>query len=274
MNAIKSTKGTKIPKPYTAYTIFWRLERIYILQEAGYVDVEIKASFDPSHHDPLEHPRPSKYADTILPPYWYSSAQRTETEKRRKHRKQEGSISKNELTALISKSWREIDPEVKHYVSKLARAEKMKYTELRKASASLELSSRSSSPPLPDILPASLMNPQPKQQSLLKSSMPAPPVPAPWTVSLVNPPKHKQPEEEMCPPRLNYYKNRPVSMDSGLLSDEEVASTQMENSLDGASTMGTVSDVDLSLFDSTSLADDDFQFNFHEDTNIYSMGWK
>ena len=52
---------TSLPtKPYTEYTIFFRLERTYILQSSGIIDEEVVASLDPNHRDPLEFPRPDK----------------------------------------------------------------------------------------------------------------------------------------------------------------------------------------------------------------------
>lgn len=43
----KSKQQTKIPKPYTAYMIYWRLERLWILQEKGYSNPEdVKTSFN------------------------------------------------------------------------------------------------------------------------------------------------------------------------------------------------------------------------------------
>lgn len=178
-------KGSEIPKPYTAYTIFWRLERMYILHEAGCID-EIKACFDPNHYDPLEHPRPEKYANLILPPYWYSSAHRYEHEKKRKHRKQDRSIDKNDLTAMIAKSWREVDPIVRNYVSKLAMAEKEKYTAPRESGT----------------------------QSKSKS--------------------------------------QPQLASSPVISSKSIVPV----------ILGPLRDADLSLFDSSTLEDDDFQFNF------------
>ncbi|KAL3779314.1 hypothetical protein HJC23_013764 [Cyclotella cryptica] len=131
MKATKS-RNDGTPKPYSAYTIYFRLERIRILHENGVTDNEIKASCDPGHFDPLEHPRPIKYRDITLPPYWYSSVHRKEVEKKRKHRKQEGRFSKTILTAMISGSWREVDPEVRQYCNKLANAEKQKYNDSQK----------------------------------------------------------------------------------------------------------------------------------------------
>jgi hypothetical protein len=134
---MKATKQKK-PKPYSAYTIYFRLERMRILHENGVTDNEIKTSFDPNHYDPLEHPRPIKYRDVALPPYWYSSVHRKEVEKKRKHRKQEGRFSKTILTAMISQSWRENDPEIRQYCNKLAIAEKQKYNETQKATSTCD----------------------------------------------------------------------------------------------------------------------------------------
>jgi hypothetical protein len=64
----KSKQKTKTPKPYTAYTIFWRLERLWIIRERECKDAKkTYASFNPYHFDPLEleFPRPAKYKDLI-----------------------------------------------------------------------------------------------------------------------------------------------------------------------------------------------------------------
>ncbi|KAL3780597.1 hypothetical protein ACHAWO_010256 [Cyclotella atomus] len=206
-------KGDEIPKPYSAYTIFWRLERMFILQEAGCIGDEIKACYDPNHHDPLEHPRPEKYTNLILPPYWYSSAHRKEDEKKRKHRKQDGSIDKNDLTAMISKSWREVDADVRNYVSKLAMAEKKKYAALRKSTTQTE-----------------------------PNTSIAPPVIGPR--SRVSSGRHSE--------------ARHISMDSTVSFN---IPSHVGNSA-GEEVDLSLSDVDLSLFDSNSLEHDDFQFNF------------
>ena len=84
---------TPPPKPYTEYTIFFRLEQTYIIQTTtGQVDEEVLDALKehPNHHDPLEHPRPTKYRDIQMTPYWYSSAHKAAYEKKRKHRKRPG----------------------------------------------------------------------------------------------------------------------------------------------------------------------------------------
>lgn len=124
----KASGASKIPKPYSAYNIYFRLERMYILQhENGSMDDITKATIDPNHYDPLEHPIPSKYADLVLPPYWYSSIHRRQAEKSRSHKKKpEGSMSKSEMNSIISQRWRDVDPEVYQYCKKLSLAEKVK----------------------------------------------------------------------------------------------------------------------------------------------------
>ena len=57
-----------MPKPWKQYTIYFRLEAIYIRQiENGVVDDDIKAELDlaPKYFDPIEHPRPAKYRDLL-----------------------------------------------------------------------------------------------------------------------------------------------------------------------------------------------------------------
>ena len=76
-------------KPYTEYTIFFRLEQSRIVQSTGSVNEEVLASYDPNHYDPLEFPRPSKYQSIIMHPYWYSNSHKAAIEKKRKHRKLE-----------------------------------------------------------------------------------------------------------------------------------------------------------------------------------------
>ena len=198
-------------------------------------------------------------------------------------------MNKNELTALIAKNWREIDPEVKRYVSKLAKAEKMKYMKLTEDSVTTGPSSTSATPPLPIIWHASSFTSFPEhqqQQALPSSSMLALPPHSVSSLSLANSPEHQQQqvltstaqqsEELMRPPQMDFCRNHSVSMDSGSFSGEEMttfngskdSSTQLGSSMNGASTFsGSISDAELSLFDSKTLDDDDFQFDFHEDTD-------
>jgi hypothetical protein len=157
----KSKQKTKAPKPYTAYTIFWRLERLWIIRERECKDArKTYASFNPYHFDPLEleYPRPAKYKDLILPPYWYSSLHK----RNRKHRKQEGSISKSELTALISKSWHNVEPEIFEYCTKIAEAAMQKPKQIAGANDGHGHSTVKQPHPFPKrpvLLPQSLLKP-------------------------------------------------------------------------------------------------------------------
>ena len=125
--------STLPPKPYTVYTIFFRLERAYALQTTeGMVDDEALLH-DPNHVDALEFPRPEKYKHVKLPPYWYSAAHKREIEKKRKHRKREGrSLDFRTLTKLISAAWRDekLDPAIPLYCQMLSQAEVEKYDSL------------------------------------------------------------------------------------------------------------------------------------------------
>ena len=115
-------------KPYTEYTIFFRLEQSRIVQSTGSaINEEVLASYDPNHYDPLEFPRPSKYQDVIMYPYWYSSSHKAAIEKKRKHRKLKGRMDFKTLSKTISVAWRHADYEVVQYCRKLAKAENEKY---------------------------------------------------------------------------------------------------------------------------------------------------
>ncbi|KAL7449035.1 LOW QUALITY PROTEIN: hypothetical protein ACHAXS_005168 [Conticribra weissflogii] len=123
-------KDTSPPKPYTKYTIYFRLERMRLLLESDLIDDEIKTTFQPDHFDYIEHPRPLKYKDVQMPPFWYSSFVKPEYIENRKHCKKEGRISFKELSQKISASWRSIDDETASYINKLAEFERVKYKKI------------------------------------------------------------------------------------------------------------------------------------------------
>ena len=233
---------SNIPKPYTAYTIYWRLERIHILQEAGYIDDEIKAVYDPNHFDELEHPRPTKYKNTVLPPYWYSSMRRQELERKRKHRKQEGAIDKTVLTAIISKRWRELESEVRDYVMRLANTEKLKHKELlgiTRSSPSLKLTTTRE---IHVVTPSEL-------SSIL-------------TADTVSDDQHLTVAEIGVDSDTNIVTvfNQNQSLKSKKAEDKWI-DCQLTRRYSGS---GTISDEDLKLFDSDT-PNEEFQFDFSQD---------
>lgn len=118
-----------IAKPYSEYTIFFRLERAHILESDGVIDDEVLGALDPDHKDPTEFPRPARYASLVLPPYWYSAEHKAALEKRRKHRKREGSSRMDfpTLSKTVSERWKKADADVVAYCKRLARAEADKY---------------------------------------------------------------------------------------------------------------------------------------------------
>jgi len=117
------------PKPFTDYTIFFRIEKAYLTQivDGGAVDPLVLAAHDPNHHDPLEMPRPERYQDVIMAPYWYSSLHKAKIEKKRKHRKVPGRMSLSEMSKTVSANWRNAIPEVIEYCRNLSAAEQEKY---------------------------------------------------------------------------------------------------------------------------------------------------
>jgi len=117
-----NAKKTRLKQPYTSYNIYFRLEHAYIVQSTeGVVDEEVLASLDPNHSDPVELPRPAKYAHLVLPPYWYSSLHSATVEKKRRHRKRNGRLDMVTLSKTISESWRVADKDKVDYCSRLAR---------------------------------------------------------------------------------------------------------------------------------------------------------
>lgn len=117
---------SKPPKPYSAYNIFFRLERMYILHQNNLLDQDTYvAAASSAHLDPIEHPRPARYASLPLPPMWYSSISRLQAEKSRSHKKRQGgSMTKAEINALVSEGWRGVDEEIFRYCKRVALAEK------------------------------------------------------------------------------------------------------------------------------------------------------
>ena len=128
-NAASTNDGVP-PKPYTEYNIYFRIERAYLLQvEHGVMDAELIDKLDPFHRDPLEHPRPSRYQDVKLPPYWYSASMSVNSRRNRRHRKREGGIDLKTLSRTISERWRTAEPEVVSFAKRLAQAELEKYNQ-------------------------------------------------------------------------------------------------------------------------------------------------
>ena len=76
-----------------SYTLFFRLERAHILQKecpAGTkmtdrIDKEVLDLIEQGvRPDPVEFPRPQRYADLVLSPYWFSSLHQKDYERKRK----------------------------------------------------------------------------------------------------------------------------------------------------------------------------------------------
>ena len=172
-----SSATTKAKKPYTEYTIFFRLEQTYLLQTTtGTIDEEILELLDPNHYDALEFPRPPKYQSQSMPPYWYSSAQKAQAEKKRKHRKREGRIDLKTLSKTISTNWRNADQVTIQYCRKLAQAEQKKYDEnVRRIETQKRLDEEVNAEfELFNTAGEGLYHPPPTQLQLNKNNVPSP----------------------------------------------------------------------------------------------------
>mmetsp|Transcript_31060 Transcript_31060/g.63913 ORF Transcript_31060/g.63913 Transcript_31060/m.63913 type:complete len:545 (-) Transcript_31060:153-1787(-) len=120
---------TKPPRPYTEYTMFYQLEREYILHRL-LADEDEQAESQKKHvalfkNDPL---MPARYRDLPLRADWYISGKSKKPTKR-KHRKSHGKIGFLELTRMIAARWAKVDDETKKYCKMMAAMELVKYKE-------------------------------------------------------------------------------------------------------------------------------------------------
>jgi len=91
MTNVKKVLTSAQCRPYTAYNIFFQLEREFILQSVLDVTPSVDDVFDPAADDNVIPSLPQRYQDIILSDDWYipGKAQR----KKRRHRKSHGKIS-------------------------------------------------------------------------------------------------------------------------------------------------------------------------------------
>jgi hypothetical protein len=91
MTNVKKVLTSAQYRPYTAYNIFFQLEREFILQSVLDVTPSVDDVFDPAADDNVIPSLPQRYQDIILSDDWYipGKAQR----KKRRHRKSHGKIS-------------------------------------------------------------------------------------------------------------------------------------------------------------------------------------
>jgi hypothetical protein len=152
----------KIPKkpmrPLTSYHIFFQIERAYILQTLP--DATEEDDSRSSTKTFLENV-PQRYKAIKLSPDWYFGPGKRP---KRKHRKAHGKIGFQELSRIIASRWAQLDtldPEVKAFVSKIAKeeldeylADMKEYKELMKSlSAKPVVSANSSVAPSPSSSP-------------------------------------------------------------------------------------------------------------------------
>ena len=124
---------TKPPRPYTEYTMFYQLEREYILHRILVDEDDAKAQAEQKvqaqnalfKDDPL---MPQKYRTLPLRADWYISGKSKKPSKR-KHSKTHGKIGFLELTRMIAARWSKVDDETRKYCKMMAAMELVKYKE-------------------------------------------------------------------------------------------------------------------------------------------------
>lgn len=121
----------KPPRPYTEYTMFYQLEREFILHRLLLDENDSVPSPEEQNkvalfkNDPL---MPQKYRELPLRADWYISGKSKKPTKR-KHRKTHGKIGFLELTRMIAKRWGNVDDETRKYCKMMAAMELVKYKE-------------------------------------------------------------------------------------------------------------------------------------------------
>lgn len=104
-------------RPYTAYNIFFQLEREFILQCILGVSPSVDTVFDSDVDDAIPT-LPEKYQDIMLADDWYipGKAQR----KKRIHRKSHGKIGFSDLSKRVATAWHNCDNDVKLFCAEVS----------------------------------------------------------------------------------------------------------------------------------------------------------
>jgi len=118
MTNVKKVLTSAQYRPYTAYNIFFQLEREFILQSVLDVTPSVDDVFDPAADDNVIPSLPQRYQDIILSDDWYipGKAQR----KKRRHRKSHGKISFSDLSKKVAAAWHSCDDEVKLFCAEVS----------------------------------------------------------------------------------------------------------------------------------------------------------
>ena len=122
---------SKPSRPYTEYTMFYQLEREFIIHRVLASNDDPSAMAESSkqpalfQNDPL---MPARYRSLPLRADWYISG-KTKKPTKRKHRKTHGKIGFLELTRMIAARWATVDDETRKYCKMMAAMELVKYKE-------------------------------------------------------------------------------------------------------------------------------------------------
>ncbi|KAL7530383.1 hypothetical protein ACHAXR_003459, partial [Thalassiosira sp. AJA248-18] len=115
---------------YLQYSIFFQLERAYILQVLLHVqpDLDPVESFHPSQTTYAGlPPLPCRYASLNLSYDWHLPGK--EQRRKRRHRKSHGAIGSHELTTRIANAWRNVDEDIRQFCSRVCRMGLRKYND-------------------------------------------------------------------------------------------------------------------------------------------------
>ena len=132
VSTMSNSKSTAM-RPYTAYNLFFQLEREYILQNLnGYRPTIAPANeFNPDNKSNYSGPPlPSRYDDLILPYDWHIPGKTHR--RKRSHRKSHGKIGFHELNEQISRAWSMVDDEIKRFCTRLSNIGSRKYKKIKK----------------------------------------------------------------------------------------------------------------------------------------------
>lgn len=114
-------------RPCTAYNLFFRIEREYILQaHLGHPPAVPPGA---EAYDPSTLPR--RYRALVLPRDWHVSSRSRERRRKRSHRRAHGKIGFRELNERISAAWNAAGDDVRDFCGRLSDAEWIAYRRVK-----------------------------------------------------------------------------------------------------------------------------------------------
>jgi len=128
----------KLPKPYNNYNLFFILERALLLDSRkDYTEDSSSRPSSPASfvtgYEGLElPPLPPRYRHLVLPHNWYDPMRKRFV--KRKHVKDHGVASFQEIAKTVASNWRTIDPITKDYIQAVVVLIKDRHSEIETSS--------------------------------------------------------------------------------------------------------------------------------------------